>query len=333
MKKITIADVAKHSNVSKSTVSQYLNGRFDYMGDETKLRIEQAIEVLDFRPNILARSLRQKSTSTIGVIVANILHSFSTQVIRAIEDTCNKDDYHVIVCNADDDPEKEKRYIEMLRAKQVDGIIIFPTGGNIELYQEMSRVKFPLVFVDRKVNDVQVPSIVLDNELASRMAVQHFIDKGYRRIGMMTTTIIRNLSPRIERISGYKYTLEENGIPIVDEYIKSTELKHLQSGLEEMLSLEKPPQAILAGNDLALVEILKYVKQNHLKVPSDLALIGIDETSFASFYNPGLTTIAQPTIEMGEKAAGLLLDKIQKKETDEMLIYSFQPKLTIRESL
>lgn len=125
MKRITIQDVARLAGVSKSTISQYLNKRYDYMSEETKKRIEAAINELGYEPNFIARSLKQKKTSTIAVIVANILHSFSTKVIRAVEDYCNENGFHVIVCNADDDPEKEANYIRMLRAKQVDGMIVF----------------------------------------------------------------------------------------------------------------------------------------------------------------------------------------------------------------
>lgn len=332
MKAVTIADVAQHANVSKSTVSQYLNKRYDYMSENTKKRIEEAIKELDYRPNIVARSLKQKSTSTIGVIVANILHNFSTQVIRAIEDMCHGYDFHVIVCNADDDPGKEKRYIEMLRAKQVDGIIIFPTGDNVELYKEMFKEKYPIVFVDRIVPDVTIPSMMLDNEKAAGLAVQHFIDNGYERIGVITN-VIRNVTPRMERISGYKKTLKQNGFVINKEYIKSLEVSRIQAGLKEMLSLELPPQAILAGNDLTLIEILKYAKSNHIKIPEDLALIGIDDVSFAGFYEPSLTTVAQPAFEIGEKAAELLLNKIQKKDLEEEHhVYRFEPKLIVRKS-
>ena len=203
MKTITMADVAKHANVSKSTVSQYVNKRFDYMSKETKNRIEETIRVLDYRPNILARSLKQKSTTTIGVIVANILHTFSSQIIRTVEDICNEADFHVMVCNADDDPIKEKKYIEMLRAKQVDGIIILPTGVNIDLYKEMVHSKYPVVFVDRTVPDVPIPSVMLDNEKAGEIAVQHFIDNGFERIGIITN-IIKNVTPRKERVKGLK---------------------------------------------------------------------------------------------------------------------------------
>src|SRR5699024_2344939 len=168
-------DVARRANVSKSTVSQYLNKRFNYMGEETKKRIEKAIDDLGYQANVIARSLKQKRTFTIGVIVANILHAFSTQVIRAIEDVCQEHDVHVIVCNADDDQEKEKKYIEMLRAKQVDGLIVLPTGENIELYETMVDTPFPLVFMDRKVKGLKVDTFLLDNEDAVKQAFTHFV--------------------------------------------------------------------------------------------------------------------------------------------------------------
>ncbi|MCM3706226.1 MULTISPECIES: LacI family DNA-binding transcriptional regulator [Cytobacillus] len=332
MKTVTIADVAQHAKVSKSTVSQYLNKRFDYMGENTKKRIEAAINELGYRPNIVARSLKQKSTTTIGIIVANILHSFSTQVIRAIEDTCHQYDFHTIVCNADDDPIKEKRYIEMLRAKQVDGIILLPTGDNSDLYNEMLKVNYPVIFVDRTVPDVQIPAMLLDNGKAAGLGVQHFIDNGYRKIGIITN-VIRNVTPRMERLNGYKKTLELNGLPVREEYVKSLEVSKIKEGLKEMLELADPPKAILAGNDLTLIEILKYVKEHNLKVPEDLAIIGIDDVSFASFYEPGLTIVAQPAFEIGKRAAELLLNKIQKKApAEEKLVYRFEPKLIIRES-
>ncbi|OAT81866.1 LacI family transcriptional regulator [Bacillus sp. MKU004] len=332
MKKVTIADVAQHANVSKSTVSQYLNNRFDYMREETKKRIEESIRELGYRPNIVARSLKQKSTTTIGVIVANILHTFSTQVIRAIEDTCHEADFHTIVCNADDDPEKERKYIEMLRAKQVDGIILLPTGDNATLYNEMQKEGYPIVFVDRTVPDVPIPSMLLDNKKAAGIGVQHFIDRGYSKIGIITN-VIRNVTPRMERINGYKDTMKANGLDIRDEYIKSLEVSKIKEGVGELLSLEDPPEAILAGNDLTLIEILKYVKEHNVKIPKDLAIIGIDDVSFAAFYEPGLTIVAQPTFEIGKKAAELLLNKIQKKEDqDEGLVFRFDPKLIIRES-
>lgn len=331
MKTVTMADVAKHAEVSKSTISQYLNQRYDYMGEKTKERIEKAIKELGYQPNIVARSLKQKSTSTIGVIVANILHAFSTQVIRAIEDICHEYDFHIIVCNADDDSKKEKRYINMLRAKQLDGLIIFPTGGNVSLYEKMVAENYPVIFVDRIVPNVQIPSIMLDNEKASSLAVKHFIEKGHVRIGIITSSIIEHVTPRIERINGYKKALQENDLEINESYIKSVERQQVQECLKEMLSLAKPPQAIIAGNDLTLIEILKFVSEQGLKIPQHLDVVSIDDVSFASFYSPLLTTVAQPTFEMGKKAAELLLAKIKKEDSEEQHhVYRFEPILIKR---
>lgn len=332
MKTVTMADVARHANVSKSTVSQYVNNRFDYMSEDTKNRIEQTIRELDYRPNILARSLKQKSTTTIGVIVANILHTFSSQIIRTIEDECNEANFHVMVCNADDDPIKEKKYIEMLRAKQVDGIIILPTGNNIALYEEMVKSQYPVVFVDRTVSNMGIPSVMLDNVKASGLAVRHLLDNGYERIGIITN-VVKNVTPRVERIRGYKNALIKNGISVNEDYIKNLEVSQVAQGLEEMLQLEPPPQAILAGNDLVLIEVLKHIKRKEIQIPSELAVVGIDEVSFSEFYEPALTIVEQPTIEMGKKAAELLLKIIAEKgSTPSEEIYRFDPELNIRDS-
>ncbi|KAB2330999.1 LacI family DNA-binding transcriptional regulator [Bacillus mesophilum] len=334
MKKVTIADVAKHAGVSKSTVSQYLNQRFDYMREETKIRIEETINELGYKPNILARSLKQKSTTTIGVIVANILHVFSTQVIRAIEDVCNEKDFHVIICNADDQPEKEKKYIDMLRAKQVDGLILFPTGKNVEQYQELISENYPVVFIDRLINGLQTDTVLLDNEKASFLAVDSFVKHGYSKIAVLSPPIEPDVTPRVERLSGYKKALEHHQLSIREEFIVSGKTTDMQSLIHHLFQLSDPPKAILATNDRSLMELLSYVKKNKLSIPKDIGLIGIDDVSFADIYNPGLTTVAQPAFEMGEKAAELLFKRIQEKEEpNQAEIYRFEPTLIQRESL
>ena len=332
MKKMTIGDVAKHASVSKSTVSQYLNKRYEYMSEQTRERVAASIEELDYRPNIVARSLKQKSTFTIGVIVANILHSFSTQIIRAIENKFHEKGFHIIVCNADDEPDKEKDYIEMLMAKQVDGIIIFPTGGNVNLYEQMKKTGFPIVFMDRTIDDIEIETVVLDNDRAAQLAVDQFVDNGYRKIAIVTTSIIRNISPRLERIQGYKNALERYQIPVNPAYIKNANTDRLLQALEELFTMEEPPQAILAANDIVLMEVLKYIKKHDLKIPEDIAVIGIDEVPFASFYTPSLTTISQPTIEMANLAVQLLINQINKEGTEKPKVYRLQPTLISRGS-
>ncbi|MBT2575145.1 substrate-binding domain-containing protein [Bacillus sp. ISL-51] len=332
MKTITIADVAKHANVSKSTVSQFLNRRFDYMSEKTKQKIEAAIQELNYQPNFVARSLKQKSTFTVGVVVANILHTFSTQVIRAIEDYFHEQGFHIIVCNADDEPAKEKKYIEMLRAKQVDGIIIFPTGENLSLYEKMKRDEFPIVFMDRTIEELGIQTVMLDNHYAAKLAVDRFAEKGLHRIAIITTSIIRKISPRVERIEGYKKALERHGLPIREEYIKTADTDDIPRALSELFALNTPPEAILAGNDIVLVEALKYMKEKNMAIPEDAAVIGIDEVSFASFFTPPVTTIVQPAVEMAKGAADILLRQIQKKESEAEWMHRYKPSLMARHS-
>lgn len=333
MKRVTIQDVADTAGVSKSTVSQFLNKRYDYMGSKTKEKIEAAIEELGYHPNIVARSLKQKSTTTIGVIIANILHEFSTHIIRAIEDECNELGFHIIVCNADDDLEKEKKYMNMLMAKQVDGIIALPTGGNIKIYEEMNQSNFPIVFLDRYVPQLPIHSILLNNEKASLLAVEEFVKHGYRQIGFIIPSPVEGVTPRIERLNGLKRALELNGLDLRHELIRIVKVEEVQLELEKMLALKNPPDAILALNDRVLIEILKYTKKKALKIPEDIALIGIDDVSFASFYYPSITTVAQPTFEMGKAAAKLLLEKIMLKENPpRKIVQRFEPKLIARDS-
>jgi LacI family transcriptional regulator, kdg operon repressor len=333
MKTVTIADVAKHAGVSKSTISQYLNERYDYMAEKTKERIKLAIDELGYQPNYVARSLKQKSTTTIGVIIANILHEFSTQVIRAIEDACNELGFHIIVCNADDDPIKEQKYVHMLRAKQVDGIIIFPLGVNVNLYQKLINDRFPIVFLDRIVSEINVSSVLLDNEKAVYLAVEEFVANGYKKIGLITNSNVHKITPRSERLTGFLKALKAFDLEEAEEFIKSVDIDQIQEELDTMLQLPNPPEAILAGNDLVLTEILKYAKDNEINIPEKLAVIGIDNVSFAGIYNPAITTIAQPTFEMGRKAATLLLTKIREKKSEEQgEIYRFEPQLIKRSS-
>ena len=173
MKRITIKDVAERSGVSVSTVSQYLNGRYNYMGEDTRNRIKEAVVELGYRPNFMARNLKNRSTKTIGVIVSNILHHFAVYMTRKIEDYCDHDGYNLIICNADDDSEKEEKYINNLIEKQVDGLIIMPTTGNDDLYKKLAGQKFPVVFIDRFMEDVDVPSFKLDNHHAVTLAYDY----------------------------------------------------------------------------------------------------------------------------------------------------------------
>ncbi|MCZ8514478.1 substrate-binding domain-containing protein [Paenibacillus filicis] len=330
MEKITIADVASKAGVSKSTVSQFLNQRYEYMGTDTRKKIEEAIAALGYRPNALARGLKQKRTSTIGVIVANIMVHLSTEICRAIEDFFQEQDMNVILCNTDEDADKEKKYIEMLLAKQVDGIILFPTGNNGALYKKLIKQQFPLVFVDRKVEGLKVDTVVVNNRESVYEAVSHLHSQGHRRIAMIAPPL--TISSRMERMEGYKQALKDLGLEGDPELGISAEIPNIRSRLELLFAKDRVPTAIIGANDLVLLEVLDFVKQRAIRVPEELALIVFDNIPFAHLSTPSLTTISQPSKDMGRKAAELLLQQIRTPGESEPKEHRFECRLIIRES-
>lgn len=334
MKKITMQDVALKAGVSKSTVSQYINNRFEFMGVSTKLRVEAAIEELGYIPNQVAKSLKQKKTGTIGVIVANILHTFSTEIIRAIEDECERNGFHLFVCNADDQPEKERSYIDMLVAKQVDGLIIFPTNGNYDYYKRLKNADFPIVFVDRMINEPIFPTLLLDNESASRIAVEQLVKKGRKKVGLVSTSITQHVTPRIERITGYKKALTEHGLTIEEDWIIAQERQEIGNRLQNLWNSNHRPEAFFATNDLALIELLKFIKKNKLAIPEDIGVIAIDDSPFLEIATPPISAIKQPTFEIGQHAAYTLLQLIGSKDfKEEYEEQRYLPILIERESI
>ncbi|KAI7249131.1 hypothetical protein KC345_g11773, partial [Hortaea werneckii] len=186
MKKLTIEDVAQKAGVSKSTVSQFLNKRFKYMSEATKKRIAEVIEELNYQPNGLARSLKQNRTHMVGIIVANIDYSLSIQCIRAIENELQRHGIQVIICNADENADKENTYVETLVARQVDGLIIFPTGDQPAPYMKLIEAEYPLVFMDRLVEGISTQSLLLDNEMAVKTAIKELTRHGHEAVAFLS---------------------------------------------------------------------------------------------------------------------------------------------------
>ncbi|AZB41965.1 LacI family transcriptional regulator [Bacillus sp. FJAT-42376] len=329
MKRVTMADVAAAAGISKSTVSQYLNGRYEYMGQDTKDRIKRAIEELGYHPNYIARSLKQKKTSLVGIIAANIVHTVSTEVSRAIEDYFQEKDIQVIFCNSYEDQEKEKKYIESLRARQVDGLVIFPTGKNVELYKKLEDERFPVVFVDRKMEGLHVNTVVADNRDAIHQAVSHLIAEGHKDLAILTPPL--TIYPRVERVAGFREAMERHGGRLSDRFIQSVQISGMVAALEAMFADGNGPSALIAGNDLTFFEVMKFARKHGVRIGTDLALVVFDNIEMAAISEPALTVINQPAYEMGMKTAELLFEQISEK-CDSAGLYVFRTELEIRES-
>ncbi|WP_342562498.1 LacI family DNA-binding transcriptional regulator [Paenibacillus sp. FSL R7-0345] len=328
MKKLTIEDVAQKAGVSKSTVSQFLNKRFKYMSEATKNRIADVIEELNYQPNGLARSLKQNRTHMVGIIVANIDYSLSIQCIRAIENELQRRGIQVIICNADENSDKENTYVETLVARQVDGLIIFPTGHQSAAYTRLIEAEYPLVFMDRLVEGVTTQSLLLDNEMAVKTAVKELTRNNHEAIAILSLPLGENaITPRKERMSGYKKAMEEAGLPLNERYMRSVSREQISAALDDLLSGPQPPTALIAANDLVLGEILKYANRNSIAIPGRLSVIGIDDAEFALIYNPAITTIRQPAYEMGMQAAKIMLSLIEDQDAAVPITYRFPPAL------
>ena len=322
MKRITIKDVAERAGVSISTVSQYLNGRYSYMGEETKKRIGRAVTDLGYRPNFMARNLKNRSTKTIGIIVSNILHHFAVSMTRRIEDYCDDDGYNLIICNADDDSEKEEKYINNLLEKQVDGLIIMPTTGNDALYKKLSNQNFPVVFIDRFMEGVDIPSFKLDNHHAVTLAYDYLTEQKVEQYCYIGASDAMDLTPRVERLEQFK-KLAPGGRIITDEN------DELYNRIEAEFTGNQS-NGVLLANDFALMAFLKYANHRGLDLNGENRIIAVDDLPLAGVYRPGIPTIAQPIEEIAQNAYGQLMGFIEGEKVESEMVNSFKGELVER---
>ncbi|VDG22527.1 LacI family DNA-binding transcriptional regulator [Lactiplantibacillus mudanjiangensis] len=330
--KPTMKDVAERAGVSKSTVSQFLNKRYSYMSEATRKKIEQAIADLGYYPNQIAKSLKQKQTHIIAFVCANLSSRFSLELVASIEKSFQEAHYSVIIASTDDDPQKEQALIKSFLARQVDGIIVFPTKENRDFYQQLQQSHFPLVFVDRVLADLEIPSVLLDNQLAGFKATQTLLSQRHQNIAIITFPLGDRITTRVERIEGYRSALSEAGQSIREANIVSCVLDRVEWQLTQLMQRSDAPTGLVVTNDVLLEATLMWVKKQHIRVPDELSLVGIDDIASARLFEPEITTLAQPVSEIGVKAANLLLAAIDGQPTAAR-VYRYEPKLTIRNSI
>lgn len=324
------------AGVSKSTVSRYLNGLYEHMGADTKERIAQVIAELDYRPNALARSLKQKRTHTVGAIVANILNPFSTSVIRGIEDTLKEAGFNLILCNADDDPAKERDYINMLVDKQIDGLIINTTGCNNELIAQVNK-NIPVILIDRKASDINIDTVTVDSAQGVCQAVDHMVGLGHKHIAMLTLPY-DHVSPRLERVQAYQTALAGHGLTFREDWLVQTSADEQEvfAKLKELLagSVGKDrPTSLFCANNMITMSVVKAIKKMGLIIPGEIAVLGFDDWEWAQLIDPPVTVVAQPVYDMGNKAAALLIKRMKGGRTPKKpIVILFEPQLLKRKS-
>jgi len=326
----TIREVAESAGVSYATVSHVINNT-RLVSPETRERVLVAMDALNYRPNALARSLRQGKTNTIGLVLPDSANPFFAEISRSIEDEAFKKGYSVFLCNTELDTQRELFYVNVLSNKQVDGIIFVAAGDQADSLDFLLRQKMPVVMIDRDLPNVEVDAVLTDHQLGGFLATHHLIELGHKRIACIAGP--STITPSAERMTGYERALEQAGLSY-DEHLIIRGDYHAQSGMEithSILKLNPRPTAIFALNDLMALGALRAAAEAGYSVPTDLAVVGYDDLELAQFTNPPLTTIAQPKKEIGFQAVNLLVDRMSRKSLPPSRVV-LAPELIIRRS-
>lgn len=333
-RQITIIDIAKELNISKSTVSRALTGHPKVNPEKRKTILELA-EKLDYQRNMLAISLVNNRTNTIGVIVPEFKASFFPQVVVAIQKEAAQNGFNVIISQSDESYETEVANVKVMLANHVDGIIMSITKEtrNFDHLKIFQRKGIPLVFFNRICNEMQVPKVVVDDYEGAFGAVEHLIQRGKKRIAHIAGP--ENLLISKHRLNGYLDALQKHNLPVIPELIIPYDftISKVKIYIKHLLELKEPPDALFAINDPTAIEAIQVIKAKKLKIPKDIAVVGFSNEYASAFIEPGLTTVAQPVNEIGKCAAEVLIEQINKDISEwEAVTHVLKTELIIRKS-
>ena len=313
----SIKDVAKMAGVSIATVSRVLND-IDVVNEDTKEKVLNAIKELGYRPNIIARSLKTQRTKTIGILIPDISSQFYPEIVRGAEDVANIYDYNVILCNSDFDVEKEKEYLRVLREKMVDGVIYMSSSLNDEILDLINELDLKTILVETKDSQGLFPSVTIDNVTATYEGTKYLIERGLKKlafIGVDSSTT----NAWGERYIGFEKALKEAKISVDKNLVHFDTLK-VKSGIEgaeQFVHSKKKFEAIVCASDEIAMGAINTLRENGIKVPEDVSVIGFNNNYAASIFYPKITTISQPSYDMGSVAMRMLIKLLNKKELEE----------------
>jgi LacI family transcriptional regulator len=304
----TIIEVARAAGVSVSTVSHVVNGT-RYVAPDTAKLVNDAIAEIGYLPNTLARSLKLASSSTVGLAISALSNPYFSDIIYAVESECARLGLMVFLADTRDDPDKELAVIQALHQRRVDGIIFAPSADPRPALDYLLHRGPPCVLIDRMA-DRRFDQIGVDNVQAMDALVDHVVTKGHRHIAFVAGQ--PGFATTVERIAGFQVALATRGIEIPAEFIVtgSATTASATEAAHRLLSQARPPSAIVTGNNLATIGVMRAVRQLGLAVPDDLSLVGIDDFEWANLFEPRLTLVEQPCAELGRQAAALLVERI-----------------------
>ena len=327
----SIKDVAKEAGVSIATVSRVLND-IDVVNEDTKKKVVEAIKKLSYRPNIVARSLKTQRTKTIGILLPDISNQFYPEIVRGAEDVSNIYDYNIILCNSDLDIEKEKEYLRVLSEKMVDGVIYMSSSLNEEILELINELNLKTILVETKDKDGLLPSVTIDNVKGSYDSTKFLIEKGIKDIAFIGVKK-DNLNAWGDRYVGYENAMKEAGIEIDPElvYLNSIKVKSGYEGIQKFVNQNKKFKGVVCASDDVAMGAINALRDNGLRIPEDVSVIGFNDNFAASIFYPKITTVSQPTYDMGSVAMRMLIKLLNKKELEEPH-YVLEHQLIERES-
>ncbi|MCR5487553.1 MAG: LacI family transcriptional regulator [Lachnospiraceae bacterium] len=305
----TIKDIKAETGLGLATISKFLNG--GNVRAENRVKIEEAIKKLDYHPNETARSLVTKRTKTIGFVVNNISISFSGVLLQHASAYLHSRGYGMMICDSNCDKKQEEENIRFCVEKQVDGILITPTGKDADFLQPAEKAGIPVVLLDREVRSDHFDCVTIDNRNAAERAAHDLIKRGHRRIAMIHS---EEYTGR-ERYEGYLAAMEKAGLKVLPEYIYAGEMHSPELGYESMkklLSLKERPTAVLSSNYEVSLGVIMAIHESDIRCPEDVSLIGFDELILPMVLNPKLTVVAQPMEEIASEGVRILLKRIEE---------------------
>ncbi len=334
---VTIKDIARALGLSTSTVSRALRDSYEISPETKQLVLDYAVKI-NYQPNPIALSLKERKSNTIGVIVCEIANSFFSQVINGIESVAQESGYNVIISQSHDSFQKELTNLHYLTSRSIDGLLISVSveTNNFDYLKDLRSKGLPIVFFDRIVNEIDTHKVIVDNFKGAYDATAHLIANGSRRIASLAN--VSFLSITQDRIAGYRAALEAHGIDYDESLVfhcKSGEQMNdeVSVNVKKLLQLKPLPHAILGLSDKLTTGCLRVLQQENISVPKDIMLIGFSNGEFTDLLNPALSVIKQPAIEMGELSAQLLIQSIEsKRPVAGFHTKVLSPELLVRES-
>lgn len=323
-----IKDVALHAGVSVTTVSHVVNGT-RFVSEVARQRVEAAVRELGYVPSAVARSLKHNTTRTFGMVIPNNSNPYFAEIIQGVEARCFAAGYNVILCNSNDDPERQAAYLRVLAEKRIDGLIFVVTGSDAVVRATLGSINTPLVLLDREVSGISSDLVEVNHVLGSQMATQHLLELGHPRVACISGP--PGLSPSSQRRAGWKDALDKAGVERKESDLARGDFTARGGylAMQTLLKRRPRPTAVFACNDLMAFGALAAAREAGIAVPQQLSIVGFDDIELAAFSAPPLTTVAQPKLEIGTLAAELLLERVNTSRSESRRVI-LDPEIKVR---